>query len=136
MRSKKPFSAFALSCKTLSCLILFLMISQLVKAQDEQFTGQNKLTNCEVILNISDRKKDSLQNKQITNDLKNVELVWIYIDKETRKTKVPNIRRVYLVSETLKSGNTVQYLVPSEIYKSDAPPQKCHFPNLECAKSK
>jgi hypothetical protein len=41
-------------------------------------------------MNISNKWKDSLVNKNFADSQKDVELVWIQIDKQTRKTKVPD----------------------------------------------
>jgi hypothetical protein len=104
-------------------------------AQDEQFSGQSKLANCEVMMNISGRWKDSLANKTFAESLKDVELVWIYIDKRTRKTKVPDPQRVYLVNELLPTGKRVTYLVPSEIYKTHSQIRSAIFPTWSASKS-
>jgi hypothetical protein len=104
-------------------------------AQDEQFSGQNKIANCEIIMNISNKWKDSLANKNFADSLKDVELVWIYIDKQTRKTKVPDPQRVFLVNELLPNGKRVTYLVPSEIYKTHPKTRTAIFPTWYATKT-
>ena len=63
--------------------------------QEEVFIGQNKLANCEITMRVTSKKKDDLTNRQFADSLKGIEIVWIYIDKETKKTKQASPQRVY-----------------------------------------
>ena len=120
---------------SLSLLLIFLF-STCIAQKDELFAGQNKLQNCEIIMKITGKRKNDQEDKKFADSLKDVEIVWIIIDKNTRKSKIPNPQRVFLVSDSLKSGVIVEYFVPVEIYKDrDRKQREAIFPTWSATRA-
>jgi hypothetical protein len=85
-------------------------------AQNTTTDWEATLENCEIKLPIKGSSKSDAQDQKIAEKYHKVELIWLHFEKSMKKATSLQPRRVYLVSETLKNGSQVEYLIPVEDY--------------------
>jgi hypothetical protein len=79
---------------------------------------EKALESCEVKLPIKGTSKADAQDRKIAEKYKGVVLVWLHFDKSMKKAASLNPKKVYLVSETMKNGSQVEYIIPVEDYEA------------------